>query len=283
MMPQFTPKRFFSALLAISFLLSAPAALAQGQKGMLQGNVKTDYVKPSAGPSLNRDQIRNQGDPFGDTSSPAEQFDAPDNAFQQDTPTMAPPPPPFNLQADDGQMGQQDVPMVQDAPLPPANMGNQGVMRPPVNPNDPDSSQQMQLQWDEWHKRVAESIFVRFDAYAQKAFAVSRPLACQAAYTVTRDRQITNVRVLQKSPNVVFNTMLLLVLKSMNGNPILEFPPGSRRMSVEKSGTFSRNCGVQGFKFTTGDQETIKQQQMRQQQMQMQQNPMMNQMMQQHR
>lgn len=181
-------------------------------------------------------------------------------------------------------MDQMDTPMIQDQPPQQPNYGNQGSLRPPVNPNDPDSSQQMQLQWDEWHKRVAESIFVRFDAYAQKAFAVSRPLACQAAYTVTRDRQITNVRVLTKSPNVVFNTMLLLVLKSMNGNPILEFPPGSRRMTVEKSGTFSRNCGVQGFKFTTGDQETIKQQQMRQQQMQMQQqNPMMNQMMQQHR
>jgi FtsZ-interacting cell division protein ZipA len=45
----------------------------------------------------------------------------------------------------------------------------------------------------------------------------------------------------------------------MNGNPVLQFPPGSRRQYVEKTGTFTWNYGQQGFKYTTGDQERIKQ------------------------
>lgn len=119
---------------------------------------------------------------------------------------------------------------------------------------DPDTSnERLLLSWDEWHKRVAEAIFIRFDAYAQKAF--TRPLSCQAAYTVTRDRQITNVRLLQKSPNTVFNSMLLLVLKSMNGNPILDYPAGSQRLSVEKTGTFAVGVGRRGGKHVIIEKE----------------------------
>jgi hypothetical protein len=45
----------------------------------------------------------------------------------------------------------------------------------------------------------------------------------------------------------------------MNGNPVLEYPPNSRRQFVEKTGTFTWNYGQQGFKYTTGDSERIQQ------------------------
>lgn len=255
-----SPRKLSQLSLAVALVaplaVNAPAAHAQGKT--LQGGVNmSDYMKPSSGPSLNRDFVKQSGDPFSSDAPPSDQFDADDSAFQstQQAPP-GPPQPTFGLQASDmggyqqgqpGQGGQQ------------ANMGNQQMLPPMQHgqANDPDNSQQMQVQWEMWHRRVAEAIFVRFDGVAQRAFANSRPIACHAAYTVTRDKQITNVRLLQKSNNIVFNSMLLMVLKSMNGNPILEFPPGSRRQSVEKTGTFSRNYGVQGFKFTTGDQETV--------------------------
>lgn len=234
-----------------------PAAAQQGK--VLQGgvNMQQSYMSPQGGPSLSRNNIKDQGDPFSQGDAPpSEQFDAPDATF--DTGQRPPAPPPFNLNADQsGQFGGQQGMPQQDQQAP--TMGNQGML-PPMQQggaNDPDNSQHMQIQWEMWHRRVAEAIFVRFDGVAQRAFAQSRPIACQAAYTVTRDKQIVNVRLLHKSNNIVFNSMLLMVLKSMNGNPILDFPPGSRRQSVEKTGTFSRNCGVQGFKFTTGDAETI--------------------------
>ncbi len=217
--------------------------------------MQQNYSTPSGGPGLSRKNIQDQGDPFSNDGGapPSEQFDP--GSF--DTQQQIPGPPPFNLNVDQGQFGgQQGNP--QQASMPP-QMGNQGMLTPMQqgSANDPDNSQHMQIQWEMWHRRVAEAIFVRFDGVAQRAFAQSRPIACQAAYTVTRDKQIVNVRLLHKSNNIVFNSMLLMVLKSMNGNPILDFPPGSRRQSVEKTGTFSRNCGVQGFKFTTGDNETI--------------------------
>jgi hypothetical protein len=118
----------------------------------------------------------------------------------------------------------------------------------------------MQLLWDAWHKRVAESIFTRFNSLAQMAFKHSPPLACQVSYMVARDGRVGNVQVLQKSSNPIFNTMLLGVINSMNGNPVLEYPPNSRRQFVEKTGTFTWNYGQQGFKYTTGDQERIQQQ-----------------------
>jgi len=256
---QFTYARWKLSLLSVTLaVLTAswvcPQVNAQGKT--LQGGVDMqNYLKPSNGPSLNRKFVEENGDPFS-SGPPSDQFDAPDGAFDSQQPQA--PPPPFNLQAADGGefQGQQGMP--QQGGAQPA-MGNQQMLQPMQqgHANDPDSSQHMQVQWELWHRRVAEAIFVRFDGLASRAFATSRPIACHAAYTVSRDKQITNVRLLQKSNNIVFNSMLLMVLKSMNGNPILEFPPGSRRQFVEKTGTFSRNYGVQGFKFTTGDNETI--------------------------
>jgi hypothetical protein len=258
---QFTNPRWKLSLLTLAIFtltVNCPSANAQGKT--LQGGVDMqNYLKPSSGPSLNREFVKQSGDPFSQDPGSSEQFDAPEGSFDSQQPPA--PPPPFNLQADDGGSfdGNQQVPQ-QGGQAP--QMGNQQMLPPMQHgqANDPDNSQQMQIQWELWHRRVAEAIFVRFDGLASRAFANSRPIACHAAYTVTRDKQIVNVRLLQKSNNIVFNSMLLMVLKSMNGNPILEFPPGSRRQFVEKTGTFSRNYGVQGFKFTTGDNETIQNQ-----------------------
>ncbi len=262
MFQQFISVRHLQALalaLSSSILLTIPVN-AQGQ--MLHGGVQQEgFVQQnSGGQGLSRSQVEKSGDPFSSPDAPpTEEFSAPDGAFDSQPPP--PRPPAFNLNAQDGGDfdGQQGQPIFAGGPPVTPQMMSQGMLPPAAaqNPNDPDNSQHMQIQWELWHRRVAEAIFVRFDALAQQAFPHSRPIACQAAYTVTRDKQITSVKLLQKSPNIVFNGMLLMVLKSMNGNPILEFPPGSRRQVVEKTGTFSRNFGVQGFKYQTGDQETI--------------------------
>lgn len=107
---------------------------------------------------------------------------------------------------------------------------------------DPDSSTKMLLAWDEWHRAVNNAVFVRFDKLAKKQWP-DKPRASQVTYTVTCDRTINNVRIVQKSPDVAFNSLVFVVLRSMNGDKLLDFPKGSHRQSVEKSSTFSVNCG----------------------------------------
>ncbi len=40
---------------------------------------------------------------------------------------------------------------------------------------------------------------------------------------VAKDGRIGNVRVLQPSPNPIFNSMLVGLVKAIHGNPVLEF------------------------------------------------------------
>jgi len=182
--------------------------------------------------------------------------------------------------------GQQMQPTMEQMPSNPPPQRQQpfqtGAQQQQAPSNDPDGSAAMQLLWDAWHKRVAETIYVRFNSLAQMAFKHSQPLACQVSYMVARDGRVGNVQLLQKSGNPIFNTMLLGVINSMNGNPVLEYPPNSRRQFVEKTGTFTWNYGQNGFKFTTGDRETIPGQGQQRSQMQQQmQQPMQQQMQQQ--
>ncbi len=260
-------------------LVSTQFAFAQDSGSLLQGTInKEDWLKPSSAPSLSRDDIQKKEDPFDKIQSDV--FDPPADAFHVQTPTADPPPSqtPFQLNADQsGQFGGRGMPGLEEQvpqSTPAADNANQQMLQPPpppVDPNDPDSSQQMKLLWDLWHKRVAEQIYFRFDGVAQRVFAQTKPLICRASYTVTNTGQITNVRLLETSPNVAYNASLLMIIKSMNGNPILQFPPGSRRQCVEKSGTFMRNAGHQGYKYLQGDTETIEQKQMRMIQQMMQQ------------
>lgn len=240
------------SLFILAGMMPVQKAFAYGdQRGMLQGGVQQkEFIKPQDGPRLNRNDIDQQGDPFGsDAPGGPEQFDAPDDAFQ---PRQG-----FNLQA-----GQQDQNLQYQQPMA-QQMGNpyQGQVQQQQR-QFPLSAQQeephMKLAWDEWHRRVAGAIYSRFNGLATTAFKQSVPMSCEVAYTVTKDRQIKNIQLLQKSPNIVFNTMVFGVVKSMNGDPLLTFPNGTARQTVDKSGTFLWNYKVQGFKYTINDQETIK-------------------------
>jgi len=246
--------KFSTKALALFYLTAfvglASNTLAYGQgPGLLKGGVmQKDYIKQQAAPSLNRKDIDQMGDPFSsDAPGGPGTFDAPDEAFQQRQP--------FNLDAQQGQQNMQyQQPIMQQQPAYQA-----GSQRFPLSAEQEEQHPQMKLAWDQWHKRVAGAIYSRFNGLATTAFKQSQPMACEVAYTVTRDRKIQNIQLIQKSPNIVFNTMVYGVVKSMNGDPMLDFPQGSARQTVDKSGTFLWNYKVQGFKYTINDQETIRQ------------------------
>ncbi len=125
-------------------------------------------------------------------------------------------------------------------------------------PVDPDMTPEMQLAWDIWHQRVAQAIYQKWNFFASAAFKYSPPLAARAIYTVTRDGRITDVRLLQRSPNIMFNALILQSIKSMSGDlALLQFPSGSHRTTFYQTATFTQNVGPVGFRYTTGDRETI--------------------------
>jgi hypothetical protein len=260
------PAYLFSAVLA-PFGLCAGAASAD----TLKGGVNETDVKKGEGPSLTRTDMGQGVDPFGGGEQKKDDgggmLQAPPGSFDNSNPFEGTPRP-FQANAEDsggggGFIGKPMNPQAENTSPPPNNMGArndapmQGNTVTPADA-DPEKSVQMQLLWDAWHKRVAETIYTRFNSSAQMLFKRSKPLGCQVSYMVARDGRIGNVRVLRASDNVIFDTMLVTLIKSMAMNPVLQYPPNSRRQFVEKTGTFTWNyTGGQGFKYTTGDHESI--------------------------
>lgn len=249
-------------------LTSAPAAA-----DTLTGGVNETDIKKGDAPSLDRRDMGAGVDPFGGGEQKKDDgggmLQAPPGSFDDTNPFEGTPKPlTGNAENEGGGNNFVGTPMApQTENNPPTNDGGPGNNTPlrgnQTTPNDdPDKSAQMQLLWDAWHKRVAETIYIRFNTSAQMFFKHSPALACQVSYMVARDGRIGNVRVLQPSSNAIFNTMLLGVIQSIQGNAVLEYPPNSRRHFVEKTGLFTWNySGGQGFKYYMGDKEQIQQNQ----------------------
>jgi hypothetical protein len=224
----------------------------------LKGNVNENDVQATpAKPAMTRSDITRNADPFGGGA-------AQDNPLNQafDAPKFDIPMPPvqktFGLNAQDQGGEQPSFAAMQAQPAAAPQQDQQGRTQTD-DPNDPDSgSQALKLAWDQWHHNVAQAVYQRYTTYSNLAFSHSPPMSVTVSYTVSRDCQVSNIRLMQKSPNLMYNTLILTVVKSLNGDVgLLTFPQGSRRQSVEKAGTFSVNTGIEGFKYLTGDQETI--------------------------
>lgn len=250
---------------AFASLMLATPAFAQN---MLQaGTTYTDSRAGGAGTTLGRNEVR-RTDNFSapQNTAPIDTAFVPGN-FSVPKMELPPAPPAFSLAAQsDGAanfQGQQGVPgfdnQQQLQQSMPHQLVAQQMQQPPAAPADPDSTPEMKLLWDAWHRRVAEAVFIRYSSLANAAFANSPPIGAIAAYTVTRDGHISNVRLNQKSANPAYNAIVLMAIQSLNGNmAILQFPDNSRRMSMEKVGQFTQNYGQNiGFKTIVGDQETI--------------------------
>lgn len=262
-MPPAINKKPLALICAVTVLSFVATAFLPATADVLKGRV--EETTKNRTPTLNRGDIRpSNNDPFSGTDDDGELIDAPKYRAQ---PVQAPPKAarPFNLKADT--QGNPYNPASQPPVQAPMDMGGepdnmpaqvQQPMPPAFNPNDPDSSPDMQLAWDMWHKRVAQCIFERFNFFAKAAFRRSPPLMSKLTYVVTRDGQITNMNMPQKAGNVLFNVLVFQSVKSLQGDmSILQFPEGSRRMYVPKSGTFTQNYGSEGFRYTVGDRETL--------------------------
>lgn len=248
-------------------LLPAEAAEDPNKKLFKMNAQQTGFIQPAnEGPSLGRRDIDRMGDPF---SGAGDQFEPPPEAFQVQTSHIDPSQNRFAASASDqGDFNGQGMPGNM-AQLPQQQQPRQQMQAPQMQPptqmnamrsNDPDNSREMQLAWDDWHKRVAEAIFNQIGGIAKMTLPRTQPLQCIIHYTITRDGRVVNVNMQQNSPNIIYNAMVFGVVTRMAGNPVLAFPQGSRRMQVEKMSTFSHNAGPnQGYRYIQGDKETMRQ------------------------
>jgi hypothetical protein len=267
--------RTFAAVTLGAYLgLLAPIQSAGAR--VLQGSVQDQSTLKGQdnAPGLSRTDIKSNGDPFSNGDD-QQQFAPASFAVEQAAPPMPPPKKAFGLNADtDGDAFNPQMGNAMPDRAPQQQQPHQAQTMTPnqFNPQDPDSSREMQLLWDAWHKRVADAVYQRYSGLSNAAFQRSgRPLQASASYVVTSDGRIINVQLLVRSNDPIYNTLIVGVINSLSGDyALLQFPPGSRRQMVEKSATFSQNMGHEGYKFLTGDHETI-QQKMQHQQQQMQQ------------
>jgi hypothetical protein len=247
----------------------------------LKGGVNKAGFKGSdatGGPSLSRQDLDRAGDPFsGAPHGPMDDpgataiLDAPQEAFQPlpGIPMMDRNKRKFGLGA--GQDEFAGVPMnampgtmggmPRKAPPQQTQNPNRNPAPPPMNAGRGVEDEEANLGWDEWHRRVAENIYQRWIGFNNPAFKnVPDPLLAKVSYTVSKDGQIQDVIFTQKSTNVMFNALILQVIKSFSGDKdMLRFPDGSRRVAIENFGTFSQNLHLPGgFRHVTGDAERVK-------------------------
>jgi len=109
---------------------------------------------------------------------------------------------------------------------------------------DPDTSDEIQLKWGEWHEKVDAAINERFNSSLPKTLPETEPknaqLLCEVAFVVSDQQTVPSIRLLRKSPSFVFNARVIWALKSMTANPVLAFPIGTRRDFVEVTTSFSK-------------------------------------------
>ncbi len=269
------PQKIAMIALAIAsaFTLWLTPAEASNQSSKLYRlKANQGVLKQKEGPSLKRNDMNNSGDPFETKNqNQNDAFEPPSSAFQvQSAKPSAPPRKDYNLNATDGgqfngqggvndELPQQQEPRQQiEVPnmAPPTQVNN--IRQEPQEPQDPDG-QALKVAWDDWHNRVAGAIFSQIGPAAARKIPRSEPLICVVNYTITKDGRVKNVHLQQKSSSSMYNDMVVSVVKGMAGNPVLQFPEGSRRMTVDKLSTFKHNArGPNGYQYITGDQETVK-------------------------
>ncbi len=237
---RWSPRLCSTFALVLTALVGGSAGQAQSAGTVLKGRaVEHGYAQPGkahGGPTLTRGDIDRLGDPFGGGSQPD-----PDLTQMIEAPPAAPPSRGFGLgtKVDDF------------AGKPPPRL--------PPKKADAEDTGVIKIAWDAWHKRVGTIIYQRWSFLSNAAFQMSPPLNCRISYVVTRDGIIEDVKVLAESPDEMYNALVVQAVQSISGDKaLLQFPPGSRRVSVEKVADFCQNCDLTNtVRYATGDKETV--------------------------
>ncbi|MBU6450665.1 MAG: hypothetical protein KGS72_02725 [Cyanobacteria bacterium REEB67] len=114
-------------------------------------------------------------------------------------------------------------------------------------------SKELTVAWDAWHQQLSREIYARW-----QELAFDRGRATMRV-TVTRDHHIFG-QIITSSGNPRFDGTLNEVVRSLDGNPGLNFPSGSQRQSVSFVADYIADTNVQGgYSWEKNDTEKIKQ------------------------
>jgi hypothetical protein len=115
-------------------------------------------------------------------------------------------------------------------------------------------SKQLTLAWEAWHKQLSSEIYARW-----QEVALIRGRATMKV-TVTKDHHVI-AQLTSPSGNRRFDSTLMDVVNSLDGNQGLSFPTGSNRQQVSFEADYIADSNVKGgYSWTKNDYETVQQQ-----------------------
>jgi hypothetical protein len=140
--------------------------------------------------------------------------------------------------------------------------------------DDPDSQdQELQVEWDRWRNRLLRAVLAgamenlnnpqaadfRWDPIRQRVMT-QFPLGTIAwfACTVTSDRRIKTLRLMESSGYPNYDRAVLDAVRSLEGTSILKFPARSHRDHVSQTGGVKTSEQSQPQYFKFGDVEHVR-------------------------
>lgn len=116
-----------------------------------------------------------------------------------------------------------------------------------------EQSREMVLAWERWHKQLSGAIYERWSDVARY------PGVATVKITVTKNHNIT-ADILNSTGTPAFNSGLMASIESLNGNPGLTFPSGSRRQIVTYQADYVAGRNVNpGYTWVKNDYERVRQ------------------------
>lgn len=117
---------------------------------------------------------------------------------------------------------------------------------------DEDKSREMVLAWERWHKQLSGAIYERWSDVARY------PGVATVKITVTKNHNIT-ANILNSTGTPAFNSGLLASIESLDGNPGLTFPSGSRRQVVTYQADYVAGRNINpGYTWVKNDYERVR-------------------------
>jgi len=118
--------------------------------------------------------------------------------------------------------------------------------------DDEAQSREMILAWERWHKQLSGAIYERWSDIAR------HPGVATVKITVTKNHNIT-ADIMNSTGTPAFNSGLLASIQSLNGNPGLTFPSGSRRQIVTYQADYVAGRNVNpGYTWVKNDYERVR-------------------------
>ncbi|MBX9770980.1 MAG: hypothetical protein K2X29_06395 [Candidatus Obscuribacterales bacterium] len=113
-------------------------------------------------------------------------------------------------------------------------------------------SREMILAWERWHKQLSGAIYDRWSDVARY------PGVATVKITVSKNHNIT-ANILNSTGTPAFNSGLMASIESLNGNPGLSFPSGSRRQVVTYQADYVAGRNVNpGYTWVKNDYERVR-------------------------